>query len=135
MKTFFFHTSAGIGMGAVLMLIVTNSIYLSGNEKLDGALFLKNSIGMILSGWLFAVTPLIFKVERIKLSQQTIIHFSIVAAFYFIIAGWIGWFSLTPKSIALFASMFIFIYAVIWLGFYLYFRRVARDLNDSLNLQ
>lgn len=86
----------------------------------------------MICGWLFSVSPLYFEIERWKLSQQTALHFGTVIVFYFIIAFWIGWIPFHALSIFVGIGAFLLIYIVIWTGFYLYFKRVANDLNKEL---
>ena len=86
MKTFLFRSMIGIFFGAFLAVILTNSVVYFGNQDvLDGQIFLKNSLGSIFCGWFFTVSPLYFENTKLRLSQQTGLHFVTVVVLYFIL--------------------------------------------------
>jgi hypothetical protein len=133
-KTFLFRSIIGIFFGAFLAVIVTNSVVYFGNqEMLDGQMFMKNSLGSIFCGWFFTVSPLYFENTKLRLSQQTVLHFATVVVLYFILAFGIGWVPFTLKSFLVALSAFIVFYLVFWTVFYLYFRKQAQKLNAELN--
>jgi hypothetical protein len=133
-KTFLFRSIIGISFGAFLAVIVTNSVVYFGNQDvLDGQIFMKNSLGSIFCGWFFTVSPLYFENTKLRLSQQTALHFATVVVLYFILAFGIGWVPFTLKSFLVALSAFIVFYLVFWTVFYLYFRRQAQKLNAELN--
>ena len=92
MKTFIIRSFIGIFFGGFIAVLITNlNILFGGFEMIDGPLFLKNSIGSVLCGWFFTVSPLYFENRNLKLSQQTILHFLTVTILYLILALTIGW--------------------------------------------
>ena len=94
MKTFLFRSMIGIFFGGFLAVVVSIClIYFGGQEVLDGQLFIRNSLGSIFCGWFFTVSPLYFENTRLRLSQQTAIHFATTVIVYFILAFGIGWIS------------------------------------------
>ncbi|WP_318617778.1 DUF3021 domain-containing protein [Sporosarcina sp. YIM B06819] len=134
MKTFIFRSMIGIFFGAFLAVILTNSIvYFGEQDILDGALFLKNSLGLIFCGWFFTVSPLYFENTNLHLSQQTGLHFITVVILYFILAFGIGWIPFTMKSFLLMLGLFIGVYIIFWTAFYLYFRYQSKKLNADLS--
>ncbi|NEU32232.1 DUF3021 domain-containing protein [bacterium LRH843] len=133
MKTILFRSMIGIFLGAFIAVVSTNAaVYVGGKELLDGGVFLKNSLGFIFCGWFFSVTPLYFEIKELRLLQQTVLHFVTVAALYFVLAFGIGWIPFDTTSILLAVCLFILIYSIMWVCFYLYFKRVAKKLNDEL---
>ena len=134
MKTFLFRSMIGIFFGAFLAVVMTNSlVYFGERDVLDGPLFLKNSLGSIFSGWFFTVSPLYFENTRLRLSQQTTLHFITVFVLYFILAFGIGWIPFTLKSSLIMLVFFLTFYAITWTAFYLYFKKQAQQLNEELN--
>ena len=134
MKTFLFRSMIGIFFGAFLAVMLTNSlVYFGQQDVLDGKLFLKNSLGSIFSGWFFTVSPLYFENTRLRLSQQTVLHFITVFVLYFILAFGIGWIPFTLKSSLIMLVFFLTVYAITWTVFYLYFKKEAQKLNAELN--
>ncbi|MFF2447563.1 DUF3021 domain-containing protein [Neobacillus sp. NPDC058068] len=133
MKTFTLRSFIGIFFGGFLVVLYTNAAILFGGfEMIDGSLFVKNSIGSILCGWLITVSPMYYQNRNLKLSQQTIFHFITVMILYFIIALTIGWIPFTIKSILLTLLISIIMFTIFWIAFYLYFKNQARRLNDDL---
>ena len=133
MKTFIFRSLIGIFFGGFIAVLFTNLNILFGDfEVINGALFMKNSIGSVLCGWFFTVSPLYFENRNLKLSQQTILHFLTVIILYFILALTIGWIPFTIKNIMLALLISIAVYTIFWSAFYLYFKNQARKLNDEL---
>jgi hypothetical protein len=133
MKTFLVRSMIGIFFGAFLAVIVTDSIiYFGGESMIDGSLFLKNSLGSIFCGWFFTVTPLYFEIQSLKLWQQTLLHFITVAILYFTLALLIGWFTLSLQSLLWMITIFLIMYACIWIGFFFYFKNISTKLNEDL---
>ena len=133
MKTFIIRSFIGIFFGCFIAVLVTNlSIFFGDFEMIDGPLFLKNSIGYALCGWFFTVSPLYFEIRKLKLSQQTILHFTTVIILYLILALVIGWIPFNMTNILLTLLISIVVYTIFWIAFYLYFRNQARKLNDEL---
>lgn len=133
MKTFLFRSIIGIFYGAFLAVLLTNSIVYFGDvEVLDGPLFLKNSLGSIVCGWFFSVSPLYFEIKRLRLIQQTLLHFITVFVLYFILAYGIGWIPFTLNGTLIALASFLILYSISWIGFYLYFKRQADALNAEL---
>ena len=133
MKTFIIRSFIGIFFGGFITVLITNlNILFGGFEMIDGPLFLKNSIGSILCGWFFTVSPLYFENRNLKLSQQTILHFLTVTILYLILALTIGWIPFNIINILLTLLIAIVVYTIFWVAFYLYFKNQARKLNDDL---
>ena len=133
MKTFIFRSFIGICFGAFIAVLTTNlSILFGGYEIINGPLFLKNSVGFVLCGWLFTVSPMYFENRNLKLYQQTVLHFLTVLVLYFILALAIGWIPFNMTSILLTIIISIVVYTIVWIAFYLYFKNQSRKLNDDL---
>lgn len=133
MKTFLTRSILGIFFGSFLalvtILLVSN---LGEKDMLDAAILSKNALGTVFCGWFFAVTPLIFENEKLTLPVQTTLHFLSVTVLYFIVAFVIGWIPFTVKGFIGMLGIFIVFYSVIWMAFYMYFRKQAATLNEEL---
>ncbi|WP_313893403.1 DUF3021 domain-containing protein [Psychrobacillus sp.] len=135
MKTFLFRSMVGIFFGAFIAVILTNSVVLfSENDTLDGQLFLKNSLGSIFCGWFFTVSPLYFENQNLSLARQTVLHFITVSILSFVLSFGIGWLPFNLTSVLLAIAFFLCFYAVIWITFYLYFKRQMKKLNAEIDL-
>lgn len=134
MKTFLFRSMIGIFYGAFLAVMLTNAIvYFGEREVLDGSLFMKNSLGSIFCGWFFTVSPLYFEIQKLRLIQQTLLHFITVFILYFILAYGIGWIPFTLRGTLIALGIFLTLYLISWIAFYLYFKRQADRLNAELD--
>ena len=133
MKNFIIRSLMGVFFGAFLMVLMTNSVVLSGQETLSSEEFFKNSIGAMLCGWFFTVSTLYFENHRWTLPQQTGMHFVTVIILYFVLAFGIGWFPFTLSNFLLMLAVFLFFYAIFWTSFYLYFKNQAKKLNEELD--
>ncbi|MEK3980032.1 DUF3021 domain-containing protein [Psychrobacillus sp. FSL K6-2836] len=135
MKTFLFRSMIGIFFGAFIAVLLTNSVVLfSEKDTLDGALFLKNSLGSVFCGWFFTVSPLYFENKKLLLWQQTILHFVTVVVLYFLLAFGIGWVPFNLSSFLLAMGLFLVVYLAFWICFYVYFKQQVKKLNDELEL-
>ncbi|RLL48373.1 DUF3021 domain-containing protein [Oceanobacillus piezotolerans] len=133
MKTFIIRSFIGIFFGGFIAVLITNLNILFGDfVMIDGTLFLKNSIGSILCGWFFTVSPLYFENRKLNLPQQTILHFLTIMVLYLILALSIGWIPFNIISVLLTILIAIVVYIIFWIAFYLYFKNQARKLNDDL---
>ncbi|WP_449620758.1 DUF3021 domain-containing protein [Robertmurraya sp. Marseille-Q9965] len=133
MKTFIFRSLMGIFFGGFIAVLFVNLNVIFGDfQSIDGSLFLKNSIGSILCGWFFTVSPMYFEIRKLKLSQQTILHFLTVMILYLILAKAIGWIPFTLNRILLSTAIAIIVYGLFWIAFFLYFKNQIRRINDDL---
>lgn len=134
MNVFLNRSILGIFFGSFLTLVtVFMTVYFGKKEVLDATILVKNAFGMIICGWFFSVTPLLFEIESLSLKAQTALHFLCVIVLYFIVAFIIGWIPFTIKGFVGMLAIFIVFYTIIWLSFYLYFRHQAAKLNEELN--
>lgn len=134
MKDFLLRSLIGIFFGAFVSTVITILIiYIGGLETINGELFVKNAIGSVICGWFFTVSPLYFELRKLKLYQQTILHFVTVMVLYLVLAISIGWIPFNMLSILLTTIIGIVVYGIMWCLFYVYFKQQARKLNDDLN--
>ncbi|MCV4231254.1 DUF3021 domain-containing protein [Virgibacillus sp. LDC1] len=133
MNAFFFRSLIGIFFGAFIAVMTTSAlIYFGGQSTIDGLSFIKNAFGYIFCGWLFTVTPLYFEIRSLALPMQTALHFLTVTIVYFILSLWAGWIPFAVKNFLLYLAISIFVYAIGWIGFYLYFKKESKKLNNDL---
>lgn len=134
MKAFIVRSFIGIFFGCFIAVVITNLSTLFGDFiVIDGSLFLKNSIGYILCGWFFTVSPMYFENRKLNLFWQTVFHFLTVTILYLVVAFTVGWLPLNIISILLTFLISIAVYTIFWVAFYFHFKNQARKLNDDLN--
>ncbi len=135
MKTFMIRSFIGIFFGAFIAVLITILfVYFGESETIDANLFVKNSIGSMICGWFFTVSPLYFEIRKLKLYQQTILHFATVMILYLILAISIGWVPFNTVTILLTVVIAIVVYSIMWSLFYLYFKNQAQKLNDAIKM-
>jgi NhaP-type Na+/H+ or K+/H+ antiporter len=133
MKTFLYRSIIGILIGSFISIIVTSCIIYFGHlHVINGENFLKNSFGSIFCGWFFTVSKFYFELESLSLPQRTALHFVTVIVLYFSLFLGIGWIPFDLKSILISAAIFIVIYIVMWVCNYLYFKNLAKQMNEGL---
>lgn len=133
MKAFLYRSIIGILIGSFVPVMVTGCIIYFGHiQVIDGEIFIKNSLGSIFCGWFFTVSPLYFEIKSLRLSQQTALHFITIIVLYFSLSLGIGWLPFDMKSILISAAIFIAIYIVIWVSYYLYYKNLAKRMNEDL---
>ena len=133
MKTFLWRSTIGIFFGCFLSVIITFVIILNGNEMVSGQLFIRNSLGSMLCGWLCFITPLYFENTRITLVQATIYHFLTLFFGYILSIFCFTWFPSSGVGVTISFILFIFVYLCIWLAFYFYSKNQMKKLNEQLN--
>lgn len=133
MKAFLYRSIIGILIGSFVSVMVTSGIIYFGHiHVIDGEIFIENSLGSIFCGWFFTVSPLYFEIKSLRLSQQTALHFITIIVLYFSLSLGIGWLPFDMKSILISAAIFIAIYIVIWVSYYLYYKNLAKRMNEDL---
>lgn len=133
MKEFIYRSLIGISIGAFIAVLITNMSILFGDiDMIKGSLFIKNSIGAIVCGWFFTVSPMYYKIEKLNLLQQTLIHFITLIILYHTLALSIGWIPINITNIITSLIVFIIHYIIFWIAFYLYYRNQAIKLNKGL---
>ncbi|WP_282142375.1 DUF3021 domain-containing protein [Cytobacillus oceanisediminis] len=133
MRTFLYRSMIGIFFGGFISTAVTIVlIYFGGQPTLDGQAFIINALGFIISGWLFTVTPLYFEIRSLRLSMQTALHYLTVTIVYFTLGLWIGWIPIGVKNFFIYLGISVFVYASMWICFYLYFKNESKKLNEDL---
>lgn len=133
MRTFLYRSMLGIFFGGFISTASAIALIgFGGQTTLDGQAFILNALGFIISGWLFTVTPLYFEIRSLRLPMQTALHYLTVTIVYFTLGRWIGWIPIGTKNFFIYLAISLFIYAIAWIGFYLYFKNESKKLNKDL---
>lgn len=122
----------GFSCSAIIMFAVLTGLMLK-DAVVPAKLIWANMLGSMAMGAYFGIASFIFEYDRWSPLKQLIVHFLLSVALFFPIATAVGWIPLKPLSIALGLLMFIFSYAMFWLGFRYYFKKQAEALNASVH--
>ena len=126
---------AFVGCFIVMFIMVLISLQ-SGPLDVDfsGETIINAFLGSIVVGWGFSLTGMIYEREDIAFPLQVAFQMGIGMAILFIVAIYLGWMPINLGiSIIIEWVVIACIFAAIsWLGFYMYYYLVARDLNDKL---
>ena len=129
---------------ANLFAIVSSTIFGQNGAYTPVAQLLINKCGseiaaawvmFILSGFiggLCSASALLFENDKLNLILQTVLHCIINAPSMFLI-GWICyWMPHNAFGITIWFVEFILIYAMIWLSFYLSYKKKVKQVNEAL---
>ena len=126
---------AFVGCFIVMLVMVFISLQIGPqNVKFTGTDVINAFFGSIVVGWGFSLTGLIYERDDIAFPLQVIFQMGIGMTILFIVAIYLKW---VPVDLGwepviswiLIACVFA---VVFWLGFYIYYYLVARDLNNKL---
>ncbi|RAP52525.1 MAG: hypothetical protein BZ138_03010 [Methanosphaera sp. rholeuAM270] len=130
-----------ISMGAfvgcfIVLLVMALGSYLNGPENVifTGIEVINAFLGSIVVGWAFSFAGLIYENEDIAFPLQVIIHMGIGMGVLFAVATYLQWMpiSLGIGPIITWILIAILFAVIFWLGFYLYYSLLARDLNRKI---
>ena len=83
-------------------------------------------------GFICSATSLLFENDNLNLLMQTILHFVINGPSMFLI-GWICyWMPHNIMGITIWIIEYILIYSIIWLSFYLSYKKKVAQVNEAL---
>ena len=130
---------AFVGCFIVLLVMVIGS-YANGpqNVTFSGYDVIGAFFGSIVVGWTFSLAGLVYEKEEIAFPLQVMIQMFSGMAVLFVVAILLGW---MPVKLGIGPVITWVIIAVIfatisWLGFYIYYKLLAKDLNDKIkNMQ
>lgn len=126
---------AFVGCFIVMLVMVFISLQIGPqNVKFTGTDVINAFFGSIVVGWGFSLTGLIYERDDIAFPLQVIFQMGIGMTILFIVAIYLKWMPVDLGwepviSWILIACVFA---VVFWLGFYIYYYLVARDLNNKL---
>lgn len=121
----------GIAFGGILTFIALTIMKFNAFEATVSEIWMHMGASMLL-GVYFGVSSLIFGDSGSNIVKKSIIHFLLTYSVWLIIAGTVGWISLSGRVILWSSLAFILLYVLNWLGWYLYFKRVEAALNNQL---
>ena len=87
-----------------------------------------------LLGFFYAAMSVVFEIEEINFTRQTIIHF-VITTFLALVpcALYVGWIPRNSINILIFLAIGIFVYFIIWLSFKIYWDNQIKKLNNKLD--
>ena len=136
MKLFIRNTLLSVGIAAVIFCAVFVIIELisRGELHLTGYAFTKMALGTLAVGLGFGAPTFIYAKDSVPLVCKIVFHMGIGCAVYIATAFLVGW---IPTSFGLGACLLtiagqLFGSFCVWLGFYLYHRKLAKKINEKL---
>ena len=127
---------AFVGCFVVMTVMVFISLQVGlSNIHFSGSDVVNAFLGSIVVGWAFSLSGLIYDREDIAFPLQVIFQMGIGMGVLFAVAVYLKWMPIELGigpiiSWILIACVFA---AIFWLGFYVYYYLVARDINNKLN--
>lgn len=129
--------SMGAFVGCFIGLLVAVFISLQvgpQNISFSGTDIVNLFFGCIVAGWAFSLTGLIYEREDVPLPLQIIFQMGIGMTVLFLVAVYLKWMpiDLGIGPIITWVAIACVFAAIFWLGFYIYYYLLARNLNDKL---
>lgn len=122
----------------IVMFVMAMLSYSKGPENIlfTGVDIINAFFGSIVVGWAFSLSGLIYKKEDIALPLKVVFQMLIGMGVLFAIGAYLKWMpiNLGIGPIITWIVIAIIIAVIFWLGFYIYFLFVARDLNKKIEL-
>lgn len=131
MTDIFKRVLAGIALGGLATFIALTIMKFTHFEASVSEIW-SNMLASMTIGIYFGLSSYIFETDKWSNLKKTLIHFSCSIIAYYLIALPVGWVPVSPLYVFLSAVIFALIYAVYWTSFYLYYRKVAKSLNEEL---
>lgn len=130
--------SLGAFVGCFIVMFVMVLICLQQepqNVSFTGVEVINAFLGSIVVGWGFSLSGMIYEKDDIALSLQVIFQMAIGMTVLFATAIYLKWIpiDLGWGPIVSWIIISCVFAAVFWIGFYVYYYLVARDLNKKLN--
>ena len=128
---------AFVGCFVVMLVMVLGSSAVGPqNVSFSGTEIINAFLGSIVVGWAFALSGLIYEKEEIAFPLQVIFQMVIGLGVLFAVAIYLKWMpiSLGIGPIITWIVIAIVFAAVFWVGFYVYYTLLARDINKKLEL-
>lgn len=137
MKTALKNILIGISLGSALFAItgIVFDIVFAGNFQLANWQYTKMALGSMLVGIGFSVPSVVYNNDKMSLGMQTLIHMGIGCAVMLAVAFAVGWIPLAAGWPACVLAVLgeLLIAFLIWLGFALHYKRMAKRMNDKLD--
>lgn len=115
-------------MGIIFAMINKEGVMFSGNE------YIKQALCAILVGIGFSVPAVVYEKETLAKGLQMVIHMGIGLVIYFPVAYYAGWIPTKQGLMVMIVaiSIAILISFIIWFGFYLYYKKEAKEMNQRI---
>ena len=129
--------SMGAFVGCFIGLLVAVFISLQvgpQNISFSGTDIVNLFFGCIVAGWAFSLTGLIYEREDVPLPLQIIFQMGIGMTVLFLVAVYLKWMpiDLGIGPIITWVAIACVFAAIFWLGFYIYYYLLARNLNKKI---
>lgn len=128
----------GISWGCTFLVMFCLAFYIMGAKDIFSQIldnFINQAIGAIIVGIACGSTAIIYEFERLSYMVKTLIHFIIGMGVFYPVALYLHWIPFYPERILYTATQFLLscgLFMLIWLCFYFYHRKEAKEINDRL---
>lgn len=85
-----------------------------------------------LHGALCVGSQIVYDIEKFSIARATVIHFLITLISFYILGMTTGWFHPGDPFFWIITAGFVFVYFLIWLAYYISYRRKVRSMNAEL---
>ncbi|WP_370295768.1 DUF3021 domain-containing protein [Rossellomorea marisflavi] len=122
----------GFGVGGVLSVLIL-AFGVDPSADIDVREIMFSLLGNMITGAYFSVASMVFKIEDWSMMKQTVIHYTASLLILFPVFTWLtGWIAVEPAQLLSGLGIFTGIYMFNWLGWYLYYKQIAKKMNESI---
>ncbi|MCG7408265.1 DUF3021 domain-containing protein [Paenibacillus sp. ACRRX] len=125
------RVAVGFCYAAIITFVSLTMLMLNDTEVSVRVMWL-NMLGSMIIGAYFGLASFIFNYDKWSPLKQLIVHYVLSLIVYFSTAILIGWIPLILTALLISLVIFSAIYTVFWFGYRSYYRRQAKELNDSV---
>jgi hypothetical protein len=135
-KKILLNVGFGIMWGCTWFVVIWIIADVTQNEMMLSILqkqFTKQAIGGIIVGIGFTLPSIVYSLERLAFWCKVTIHLGVGALVFFPTAFFLGWMPIPSFGVLIgYMLLFVSLFFVIWFGFYLYYRKEIREINERL---
>ena len=121
-------------LGLLLGIIVGVAFWVTSDAASQGAGNTELIIHLVMSGWLGLIAmggSVVYEIESWGLCRATIVHYSLTMADFVLVSLLLKWFP-DWSSLLIMLLIMTVIYALIWFGEMLYWKKTVRKINKQL---
>lgn len=124
----------GISWGCTIMVLIGIIFVLFGQSPFVGENYIFQAVCAMIVGIGYSVPSIVYENEQLSLGMKFLIHMGTGSIIYFPIAYFAGWLP-TQMGRGVMILCVIFMIAIsflVWLGFYLYYKRECKNINKAI---
>lgn len=121
----------GLGFTAIFTFAALTAMMMQ-DLQVPVPIIWKNMLGSMIMAIYFGSSSLLFDIEEWSPLKQTSIHFVLSLLLWLPLAVWMEWLPLKLYPVLAGVGSFILVYLIFWVSFFLYFKKLEKEMNNSM---